>query len=686
MIYFSMATVFRLNALTIFLILLATLLVGYLINHTWESFKCGCKMRNDTEGFGTLGNGYGTIVNGYSKDGKEIVDLYTGSQVYFDPVAKNFVEPISSSELKITNRNNALATDSNTHKYTTDTSKLVSLGSGPFNTSAFFDNNLGISGEIPGVTYPSTLDTVKTKIESISDTISTHLFELDMSGNADVSGGVSYTFSGELLTTQSYLANTLLEPISMASSSTDQTKQRFARVLDAENYVVKDPPSSSTNFAYIGNVTQGQTPKYAFLHIPVKGNGDMLTPVTFIHVMDLRSSSTIKPKHVRTYYFKGSDIEEKPITENILATGHSDINTVKGSDKLDFSTKFDDDMKALADGDFSVDVRHLTGDDAIKVVARKKETVGYSSFRALITFSASKPVLSKVETSAGEIGDSYNTENKDDKSDYTNKIKQYQELQASLFGFGNMRTPFYDYEGSPYTDFMLKTEVVPPVCPACPSCTNKGVCTNCGGNGGSGTRSKDGKDNSAAGLARDLGSGVDDFIRDGADGATNLARDATSGAVKTGENIVSGAVKTGENVVSGAVNTAGNAASGVGQFAKDAVGGVYGAASDVTKGTVGIGREIVGGAYNAVGNVAGAIAQGIPNYGSPSPGYGGQPPGYGPNSQMGGHNNSYGGGYMNQSQPQTSGQDPYSYFGAVPPKSGGCNYMPRTANFSSFGK
>ena len=44
------------------------------------------------------------------------------------------------------------------------------------------------------------------------------------------------------------------------------------------------------------------------------------------------------------------------------------------------------------------------------------------------------------------------------------------------------------------------------------------------------------------------------------------------------------------------------------------------------------------------------------------------------------------GGYMQPRQPATAGQDPYSYYGAVQPRYGGCNYMPRTANFSSFGK
>ena len=37
-----MAASFRLNGLHIFLILLAVLLIGYLLNYTWESFQCGC--------------------------------------------------------------------------------------------------------------------------------------------------------------------------------------------------------------------------------------------------------------------------------------------------------------------------------------------------------------------------------------------------------------------------------------------------------------------------------------------------------------------------------------------------------------------------------------------------------------------------------------------------------------------
>ena len=42
-------------------------------------------------------------------------------------------------------------------------------------------------------------------------------------------------------------------------------------------------------------------------------------------------------------------------------------------------------------------------------------------------------------------------------------------------------------------NYILKTQIVPPVCPTCPSCPKDVTCTNCGGQGGSGTMGKDGK-------------------------------------------------------------------------------------------------------------------------------------------------------------------------------------------------
>lgn len=42
-------------------------------------------------------------------------------------------------------------------------------------------------------------------------------------------------------------------------------------------------------------------------------------------------------------------------------------------------------------------------------------------------------------------------------------------------------------------DYILKTQIVPPVCPTCPTCPKEVTCTNCGGQGGSGTMGTDGK-------------------------------------------------------------------------------------------------------------------------------------------------------------------------------------------------
>jgi hypothetical protein len=347
-----------------------------------------------------------------------------------------------------------------------------------------------------------------------------------------------------------------------------------------------------------------------------------------------------------------------------------------------------------------VNTTHLVNVDhpAVKIVCRKKETVGYSSFRLLLTFDQNnKPLIGKVETSSAEDGDTVHTDDDSDDDSDDDKWAQLRKLQASLFGPYSSGYPYYgDYDGSPYSDYLLKTEVVPPVCPACPSCTDKGVCSNCGGKGGSGTQ-----DELKESLIKEFGSGIDSFLRDGAGGADSLVRDTAKGTVDLAKETASGVVDTASKAGAGAADFAKSSASGVGDYAKDAASGTYGAASEVVTGTVGLGREVVGGAYNAGASVAGgaynagasvaggaydiasgavnALGQAIPNYGAP----GGV---QGPNAQMGGQQNAYGGGYSNPGGvPATAGQDPYSYFGSVPPRPG-TTYMPRTANFSAFGK
>ena len=142
-----------------------------------------------------------------------------------------------------------------------------------------------------------------------------------------------------------------------------------------------------------------------------------------------------------------------------------------------------------------------------------------------------------------------------------------------------------------------------------------------------------------------------------------MAKDTASGATNAIGNTLSG---TGDFIQS--------SASGIGNFAKDTASGTVNLGKDVVGGTVGLGKDIVGGVGSGVSNLLQNNPTTIGTHGS---GQGGQGGGY----QMGGYQNSYGGPQMRQ----THGTDPYSYYGAVPPRPS-CNYIPRTADFSAFGK
>jgi hypothetical protein len=188
-----------------------------------------------------------------------------------------------------------------------------------------------------------------------------------------------------------------------------------------------------------------------------------------------------------------------------------------------------------------------------------------------------------------------------------------------------------------------------------------------------------------ADLARDTARGATNLAKDTASGATNLAKDTVSGATNLAKDTASGATNLAKDTASGATNAIGNtlsgtgdfiqsSASGIGNFAKDTASGTVNLGKDVVGGTVGLGKDIVGGVGSGVSNLLQNNPTTIGTHGS---GQGGQGGGY----QMGGYQNSYGGPQMRQ----THGMDPYSYYGAVPPRPS-CNYIPRTADFSAFGK
>jgi hypothetical protein len=275
---------------------------------------------------------------------------------------------------------------------------------------------------------------------------------------------------------------------------------------------------------------------------------------------------------------------------------------------------------------------------------------------------------------------------------------------------------------SPGDNFIRKTEMVPSVCPQCPLCPSGNICTNCGGHGGSGTIGT-GKDGDKTSLLRDTGSGVSSLLRDTGSGASSLLRDGAGGTDSLLRDTASGTINTATNATVGAVGLAKDTVGGAAGFAKETAGGAVGIGRELLGSTVGIAQGaatgIGGGVYDAangissgisgaasgvygaatsiggglgsigagIGNLATqtnpAMGNGVGGYGggggvNPSYGYGYPGGGYGSNQSA--YQNSTG-----QQAPQVPGIDPYSYYGALSQRPSN-NFMPRTADFSTFGK
>ena len=205
----------------------------------------------------------------------------------------------------------------------------------------------------------------------------------------------------------------------------------------------------------------------------------------------------------------------------------------------------------------------------------------------------------------------------------------------------NPNGPKFNYSD----DYIMKTQIVPPVCPSCPSCpANGGTCTHCGGTGGSGTKNGQGgslavNDNSNFNFA---GNGYT------LSKSANTIGGVLNNAINQPANIASGIEDSISDAASGAVNIAKDTASGVGNFAKSVGGGLLSSSPTEVSGSTATNNNNRNFNDNEL--------------------------------NRSGYSNSTGGPVVNQS----SVTDPYSYFGAVPSKPN--NFMPITTDFSKFGR
>lgn len=237
--------------------------------------------------------------------------------------------------------------------------------------------------------------------------------------------------------------------------------------------------------------------------------------------------------------------------------------------------------------------------------------------------------------------------------------------------FLNRFFKYYYSVGSSSNDYLLKTQVVPPVCPTCPSCPSSGgVCNNCGGNGGSGTRSSDGKN-----IVEKAVSGTLDVAKTTVGGVSDVAKSTIGEAGSIIKSTVGEAGDLAKSAGSGATDLAKNAAAGAAGLALDTTGAAVGLARETAGGAIGLARETAGGAVGLVKDAAGGIAGLLPRFSS-SP--------YIINGQMQGGQMGYGGQVV-PTVYNTRGNDPYSMYGALQERSGG-NYIPLTTDFSAFGR
>jgi len=233
-----------------------------------------------------------------------------------------------------------------------------------------------------------------------------------------------------------------------------------------------------------------------------------------------------------------------------------------------------------------------------------------------------------------------------------------------------VNTPSSDYS----QDFLLKSQIVPPVCPSCPTCpasggNGAGACSNCGGKGGSGTIGASGvsvvSGNSIVGGAG-VSSGDKQFDATGKTNGqfattanTNTLGGATTtqalGVVSGVENVAS----TGAGVITGTVGTAGDVLKSTGSGAANLAGKVI----DTTSGLL---KDAGSGAVGLLKDAGNRGSQGGYGGSQGSGGYGGQ------------------GGAQSMSRGGVNGIDNYSYYGALPSKGG--NFIPVTSDFSKFGK
>ena len=367
----------------------------------------------------------------------------------------------------------------------------------------------------------------------------------------------------------------------------------------------------------------------------------------------IKSTSTTKEANV--YYRSGADKREDDYTPDIKLTTVADAQ----SNSSEYITQSFN--KSVSKPFFVQDTTNKntimywpTGENTLIAIFENRNANGYVPIKKTVRF-----------TTSGVWTPPKEEEKKDEK-----KMDNSGNTDISGGNYGDF-WKWWSYfntnaVGGLSNDYMLKTQIVPPVCPSCPACQG-GACTNCGGAGGSGSMAADGSSLAVKGpssAAASLGQSASSAVQ----GTAAVAGLTAIGTGALATNLAGKTLDTAGNIVNKTVDTAGNI-----------VNRTFDAAGNIVDKTF----DAAGNAVNTTGGLLQSAGSGLTNLFTSDPRRVGYEQSYtGPRP-----GSNYTGIYspLPKQQGKTSGQniDPYTYNGALQSK--GSNFRPVTTDFSSFG-
>ena len=380
---------------------------------------------------------------------------------------------------------------------------------------------------------------------------------------------------------------------------------------------------------------------------------------------------TTTPKKIDVYFRSGEDTREDDSTPNVTLTAVADAQASSAAYITQSFSKSVSKPFFVQDHVNKNTVMYWpTGENTLIVVFENRNAAGYIPIKKTVRFTSSG-VWTAPSTSSSASGDASGNIPDISGGQYGDFWKWWSYFNSNAVGGLS-------------NDYMLKTQIVPPVCPSCPACQG-GACTNCGGQGGSGSMAQDGSSLAVKG-APDGVKSAPDGVKSSSDGVNGPSSAIASVGKSAGQTITNTAAVAGLTAV------------GTGAIAADLVGKTVDAAGNVVNRTFDTAGNIInttGGllqsAGSGVSNLLQSTGSGVSNLLSSDPTRVGYDQSYrGPRA---GSNNTgiyQPMGTQPMGTPQTGGQqtgykiDPYTYNGALQSK--GSNYRPITTDFSSFGR